>query len=254
MNLTFQLPSLEYMVARTAAFQSEGTSNFFQESLYLFYPQFSREHMASLDPAGRSSYIYEIFSALYQSELPVLEEKLFAYQAEWDQNRPVIQSAFEQLFSLELDGMLNNMNANITLNPVCPRFLDTSCFDIFYLNSPAGALGLSLHEMVHFLWFHVWQTLFQDDPAEYENPHLKWVFSEMVVDLFLNDPNLHPLNPYLTKGSGTIYEYFHRMTISGQPALKRIGSLYQPGQIQHFMKAGFALCQQYEAELRAAMC
>ena len=253
MDLTFGLPSFEYMAEKIAAFQSDETSDFFSDSLYLFYPQFDRKRMASLDQPERVNYVCSELSSVYQNELPLLQEKCISYQNEWDRHRPVIQSTFENLFSIDLKGILNDMTANITLNPVCPRFLVSHSFDIFYLNSPAGALGLSLHEIVHFLWFQIWQKLFLDNPAEYESPNLKWVFSEMVVDLFLNHPCLRPLNPYLTKGNGTIYEYFDRMTIGGQPALPQMKQLYLSNSISEFMEKGYSLCLQHESEIRSAM-
>ena len=253
MNLTFSLLPFDVMADTMAQFQSQQSSGFFQQSLYLFYPQFDRARMARLDPPGRAAYIRDTLEPVYHSHLPQLQSKAAAYQEQWDRHRKTIQSAFQELFARELDGALEDMSARVSLNPVCPRYLDSRSFDLFYLNSPRGALGLSLHEIVHFLWFQLWQERFHDDPREYESPHLKWVFSEMVVDLFLNDPRLRPLNPYLDDGTGTVYEYFRTMTIGGRPALERMAELYRPGDPVSLMEQGYALCQAHEAEIRQAM-
>ena len=253
MNLTVSLLPFEATVACMAQFQSEASSAFFQESLYYFYPQFDRERMARLDPPGRTAYLRDTLSQVHRELLPQLRDKAEAYQRQWDQHRAVIQTAFEDLFARKLDGVLDDMSARVSLNPICPRYLADHSFDLFYLNSPPGALGLSLHEIVHFLWFQLWQEHFHDDPREYESPHLKWVLSEMVVDLFLSDPRLRPLNPYLADGTGTIYEYFHTMTIGGRPALERMAGLYRPGDPVRLMEQGYALCLEHEEEIRRAM-
>lgn len=46
------------------------------------------------------------------------------------------------------------------MNPIGPRFLEERCFDVFYLNSERGAIGVGIHEMVHFVWFYVWNRLY----------------------------------------------------------------------------------------------
>jgi hypothetical protein len=38
-------------------------------------------------------------------------------------------------------------------------------FDIFYLNSEEGAIGEAIHEMIHFVWFYVWNKTFGDSYA-----------------------------------------------------------------------------------------
>ena len=253
MDLKVCVPSVEYMVESVCRFQTEETSDFFQASLYRFYSQFDRERMSSFCKEEREAYIRTGLEQVYEQNRLLLEEKGAAYQEAWNENRAAIQDAFGDLFSVEPDRVLNDMTANVTLNPVCPRYLETHSFDLFYLNSPGGALGISLHEIVHFLWFRAWQEKFHDDRSEYENPHLKWVFSELVVDLFLNDPRLRPLNPYLTKGNGTIYDYFHTMTVGGKPVLPRMEAVYRANGLDGLMEEGYSLFRQHEAEVRAAM-
>ena len=45
----------------------------------------------------------------------------------------------------------------MSFNPISPRYLDEQAFDVFWLNSERGALGMALHEIIHFVWFRVWQ-------------------------------------------------------------------------------------------------
>ena len=181
-------------------------------------------------------------------------QKQAFYQAHWNAHEAEIQTAFSEIFSLDLTGQFDDMTANITLNPICPRYLSAHSFDVFFKNSPSGALGMALHEITHFLWFDVWAEVFDEDsPEQYETPHLPWIFSEMVVDPILKgDKRLYALDPY-SQNEGSAYECFYTMQIAGVPILQTLGEWYQSMSIREFMKTGFSFCQAHEAEIRAQM-
>ena len=137
------------------------------------------------------------------------------------------------------------------VNPVSPRYLKEHSFDVFYLNSERGALGNALHEIVHFVWFAVWNDLFQDSYEEYENPSLKWILSELVVEAVMSDERLKIVNPYYPRErGGCIYSYFFTMVINGVPITDTIREMYRTMEISKFMEESYAYCQKYEAEIR----
>lgn len=238
------------MLEAILEFQGEEQGEFFRESLYMFYPNFDKKKMESLDTTGKKEYIGSELKQIYKDNESLLEDKIKAYQNHWDNNKEVIQQAFEEIFHMKLDNEFNSMEGNISLNPVSPRYLDTSTFDVFYLNSERGALGLSLHETTHFLWFKKWNEIFKDSWEEYEAPHLQWVFSEMVVESILSDERLKVLNPYT---GHNVYEYFYKLEIDGQPVLNILDKLYRENSIEEFMKKGYEFCKENEALIRSVM-
>jgi len=95
------------------------------------------------------------------------------------------------------------------MSPIAPRYLQERYFDVFYLNSEKGAIGSSIHEIIHFVWFYVWNQVFGDSYEEYERPSLKWILSEMAVESIMKDPRLSSINPYFPREEGgCIYPYF----------------------------------------------
>ena len=196
MEITFKNPGFSYSVDSILLFQTDETSGWWKDSLYCFYPQLERKRIEGLCGAEQAAYLREALSNIYRQSEAELEEKVQTYQAHWEANRGEVEEALADVFQMPLAGRFQNIIANITLNPICPRFLAERTFDVFYRNSPRGALGMSLHEVVHFLWFDRWRSLFQDDPSEYETPHLKWLFSEMAVKPILGTPGLAERNPY----------------------------------------------------------
>lgn len=248
MQITFQDPGLSYSVDSILLFQTEETGAWWRDALYYFYPWLDRERMEHTSGPEQAAYLREALSGVYGRLVPELAEKTEAYQAHWNENSREIEEALGDIFQIPLVERYQDIQAAVTLNPICPRFLAERRFDVFYRNSPPGALGMALHEIVHFLWFDRWQTLFLDDPAEYESPHLKWIFSEMAVRPILGDPRLAARNPYYP--DACIYEYFYTMTAEGRPILDTMDELFAGGSIDQFMTEGYRYCQEHEVEIR----
>ncbi len=251
MNLLFKDPGLKYSIDSIMMFQTSQNSDWWKESLFMFYPQLERARFDSLDSAGKELYLCDELSKVYYEVKGGISVKTKQYRNHWLKNARQIEDAFKDAFGVDTKVLFNDITVNITLNPISPRFLKERSFDVFYLNSEKGSLGVSLHELIHFLWFHVWHGLFGDDYSEYETPNLKWVLSEMVVDTIMRDERLSAINPYFP--GGCAYEYFYSMTIGGRPILEMLNEQYKKLPINEFMQQSFSLCQRHEAEIRAQM-
>lgn len=251
MKLTYRWPGAAYSVQSTLEFAREGQSEFWSGPLFHFYPQLDRDRFFALDAAGRAAYLTEFFTGLERENRALLAEKAAGYQRRWQQHQPRITAAFEEAFGLDLTGRFDDLTANISFGVVEPRYLDRNTFDVFWMNSDRGALGESLHEIIHFLWFDVWQRHFRDDPAEYEAPSLKWILSEMAVEPVMRDERLRSINPYFgQENGGCVYPYFYTMRIDGQPVLDTLYGLYRRMPVTDFMEQSYAFCQAHEAEIR----
>ena len=251
MQITYREPSLAHSIDSILLFQTEGTGGWWMDALYQFYPQLDRGRMERGSRLERAAYLRESLSETYEQLVPELKEKVRDYQGHWDKNRRAVEEALGDIFQIPLEGRYQDIRADITLNPICPRFLKERRFDVFYRNSPSGALGMALHEIVHFLWFDRWNALFHDDPAEYETPHLKWIFSEMCVRPILGEPRLAERNPYYP--GECVYEYFYTMTVGGRPVLETMDELFAQRSMDQFMVDGYRYCQEHEAEILRQM-
>lgn len=252
MEVTFLNPGFDDILTSIMEFQTEGESGFWSEPLYYYYPQLDRAHAESLPFPERKRYIAETMEAVYRELEGTLEEKAALYAGQWEKYKGQITDALSEAFGMDCGGILNDMRAFVTLNPVCPRYLDRRQFDIFYLNSEKGAIGLAIHEIIHFVWFTVWQRVFGDSPDEYERPHLKWILSEMAVEPVMRDKRLCTINPYFPReNGGCVYPYFYDMVLDGKPVLDTLDGMYRRREnIEGFMKESYRYCQEYEAEIR----
>ena len=252
MNLTFRNPGFDHSVDSILLFQTDDQTPYWSDTLLYFYPQIDKAELAKRDLAGRRQYIYDTLSGVYHTELKwELDQKVADYTAHFANHKEQIEDALSEAFDMDTRSVFNDLVGNVTLNPVGPRFLKERSFDIFYKNSERGALGMSLHEIIHFLWFDVWHRHFGDSYGEYETPSLKWILSEMVVESIMRDPRLSSINPYFPReNGGCVYGYFQDMIIGGKPILDTLDVLYRKHAITDFMEAAYSYCRKFEQEIR----
>ena len=251
MEITFVNPGVDYMIERIMEFQTEEESAFWSEPLYHFYPQLERAYATSLPFPERQEYIEQTMRAVYTDLEDTRNEKVVSYSRHWAVCKDQITAALSDAFGVDCASLFNDIRCNVSLNPIEPRFLKERCYDTFYLNSERGAIGGGIHEIIHFVWFYVWNRLFEDRYDEYERPSLKWILSEMVVESVMNDERLSSINPYFPReNGGCIYPYFFDMVIGGKPILDTLDAMYRSQSIGDFMRSSYTYCQEHEAEIR----
>ncbi len=252
MELIFRNPGVEYMLKQIMEFQTEDETQFWTEPLYHFYPQLNKEYAAELPFLERKQYIEQTLRKVYDAVQGTINQKVVLYQQYWNGCKGQIVAALSDAFAVDCSTLFNDMKCNVSMNPIMPRFLQQHSFDIFYLSSEKGAIGDAIHEIIHFVWFYVWNQCFQDNQAEYERPSLKWILSEMVVESVMKDERLCSINPYFPREQGgCVYPYFFDMKIDGEPVLDTLDKMYHRQPIGDFMKNSYAYCQQHEAAIRA---
>lgn len=251
MEVTFVNPGVDYMIRRIMDFQTEGEAAFWSEPLYHFYPQLDKAYASSLPFAEKNEYIERTMRGVYAGLEDTINEKEALYARHWRACKPQITEALSDAFSVDCTSLFDDIRCNLSMNPMEPRFLKEHSYDTFYLNSERGAIGGGVHEIIHFVWFYVWNGLFGDSYDEYERPSLKWILSEMVVESVMKDERLSSINPYFPReNGGCVYPFFFDMTIDGEPILDTLDAMYTSLPIKDFMKSSYAYCQKFETQIR----
>ena len=252
MKVTYKNPGSMHSINSILLFQTDAQTPYWSDAVFYFYPQLSKEEYLKCDPCFRAKYITDRLACVYDEILPELERKVIEYNAHFQKYEGQINDALSDAFKLDTRILFNDLTGYVCMNPICPRFLKEHFFDVFYKNSEKGALGMSIHEMIHFIWFHVWNGLFKDSYEEYETPSLKWILSEMVVESIMADKRLSTINPYFPREQGgCVYSYFLDMVVDGRPILDTVNDLYKTNSITDFMQASFEYCQKHEREIRS---
>lgn len=251
MNITYNNPGYTHSIDSISSFLTGDETPFWSKPILHFYPQIDKHTLMSLNLTEKQKYLNYVFSDIYENLREEINSKVICYNSHFQNYKGQIEDALSDAFDLDASSIFNDLTGNVTLNPVCPRFLKDRYFDVFYLNSEKGALGLSLHEVIHYFWFYVWNGHFGDSYDDYETPSLKWILSEMVVETIMSDKRLSSINPYFPKeNGGCIYPYFQNMIVDGSPILGTIDTLYRRNSIIVFMEEAYAYCIKYENEIR----
>ena len=254
MNIEFVNPGVDYMIQRMMDFQTAGESEFWSEPLYHFYPQLDKAYAASLPYGERKIYIERTMRSVYAELENTINEKVVLYTCHWKACQAQITAALSDAFGVDCAVLFNDIRCNLSFNPIEPRFLKERCYDTFYLNSERGAIGGGIHEIIHFVWFYVWNRLFKDSYDEYERPSLKWILSEMVVESIMKDERLSSINPYFPReNGGCVYPYFYDMAVDEKLILDTLDAMYKSQSIEDFMQNSYAYCQEHESEIREHM-
>lgn len=251
MEIVFMNLGVDYMINSIMAFQTDDQTAFWSEPLYRFYPQLDRTYAGKLPFSERKQYIERTLRTIYTEREGAINEKVKLYSRHWAVCKEQITEALSDAFEIDCFNSFNDLRCYVSMNPISPRFLTERSFEVFYLNSENGAIGTAIHEIIHFVWFHVWNSLFHDSYDEYETPSLKWILSEIVVESVMRDERLSSINPYFPREhGGCIYPYFFDMIVNGKPILDTLDAMYRSQNIKDFMRNSYTYCQVHEAEIR----
>ncbi len=246
MKLTFCVPTIQQVLETTMWTQEEDTTPYWRDGLYEAYPQIDKEKALGLAREKRMAYVTDILTKIYQEKLDDFKKLVVNWQSFWDSKLEQIEAAFTDAYEVDVKSILNDMKAYVNLNPVCPRYLDTKSFYLFYNLQKDRMLRTCLHEIMHFLWFYKWQEHFHDDAKEYDNPHLKWIFSEMVQETMMANTPIKNLSEW----QGNTYDYFYTMNIASEPILKTLSEIHQAKGLIGLFEDGYQYCVSHENELR----
>lgn len=251
MRITYKNPGFEHSIDSILLFQTDDTTPYWSDTLLYFYPQIDKDELCNRTYDKKRDYLLYALSNTYRELETELDNKVILYNERWAKYSNQIEDAFSDAFEIDTRTIFNDITGNITLNPVGPRFLKDHYFDIFYKNSERGAIGISIHEMIHFVWFHVWNKTFQDSNDEYDTPHLKWILSEMVVESIMRDERLSSINPYFPReNGGCVYGYFQDMIIKDKYILDTLEDIYQKNNMIDFMRKSYEYCLENEEAIR----
>lgn len=154
----------------------------------------------------------------------LIEKNKIKYQREWQK----IEKDFFILISkiMQIDWPKNRkmIKSMISVNPICPRFLNDWSFSIFYnYKKTSHAMEVIMHESCHFLYFEKWKKLYPEvSNKKFESPHIEWHLSEIIAPIILNDQRIKEI----LKQRAVFYEEHKKIKINNKTAPEYFTELY----------------------------
>ncbi|MCL5239571.1 MAG: hypothetical protein M1286_03840 [Candidatus Marsarchaeota archaeon] len=176
-------------------------SDSWNETLGRAYPELNKIINSDGDKAEP---INEFVDRFYEKHGKEFETAAGVYQKVWDPINDGVMQGLSEIIEREWD--VDEVRGYLTLNPICPRFLETSSFQVTYSYAPETTKLVSLHEITHFLYFKKWKEVFpNEDEKKFNSPHLIWALSEILVAPIDNDKRVRG---YLSEDARSYSSYY----------------------------------------------
>lgn len=185
------------------------------------------------------------FRKLHKKEITEAKEK---YQKIWKKIEKDYYSLLQKIMKTSWPKDKKQIKAMISINPICPRFLDNWSFSIFFkYKKPSHAMEVIMHEICHFLYFKKWKEIFPSAKRKtFDYPNTEWLLSELVAPIILNDKQVQK---YL-KQRATFYPEHQKIKIGSRTAPKYFTDLYKKyikenNSFEIFLKEAYKDINQY---------
>ena len=128
MDLSIKIMNKKNTVANILKFQTDETSDYWRDKLFDMYTFLDKEKSAKMPWKKRKQYLSSELSLYYDKVKSVLQNKRIESQKIWSENKNAINIIYSKVFGIDCYHILNNMVAEISLNPICPRNLKHNNF------------------------------------------------------------------------------------------------------------------------------
>lgn len=151
----------------------------------------------------------------------LIEKSKTEYQKVWKEMEKDFFIILPEILKINWPQNRKVIKAMLSINPICPRFLNDWSFSIFYnYKKISYAMEVIMHECCHFLYFEKWKKVFpKTNPKKFEAPYLEWHLSEILAPIILNDLRIKKLlgrkadfyeeHKKIKIGNKTVPEYFN---------------------------------------------
>ena len=155
----------------------------------------------------------------------LIEKNQIEYQKVWKKIEKEFFITLSEIIQIDWPKNRKTIKALVSLNPICPRFLNDWSFSIFYnYKKISHAMEVIMHESCHFLYFEKWKKLYPKmDSKKSESPYLEWHLSEILSPIILNDPKIQKL----LKRKADFYIEHKRIKIGNKTVPKYFNDLYK---------------------------
>ncbi len=219
----------------------------FGRNLYREYPDLKGRLDAHESIDDKVGAAHDFFYRKFVEEKPRMDLAVGRFQVIWDAINDSIMRALADVLQIDWADKDRLITASLTLNVMCPRFLDRREFHVFYRGTAERTIDTCVHELLHFIYFEKWKEVFPSwNESEFQSPHLIWKLSEMMPGIVLNDPRIQSI----LHQKFTMYKIFEDTLIEGHPLRAHLQSLYDNRtDFTDFLRRAFEFVKAHENEI-----
>lgn len=201
-KVKFELARLKYETDMLYVFCKPLKTNWdWSEKVFHIHPSL-KEKLVKIKLRKRSLEIIKCYTKkFWQEEFEQLKNQRVLFQREWDKINDKYMVVLSKVLETNFPKNRKIIYAQISIIPICPRFLKNWAFSIFYLSRAGFMRETVAHEVLHFLYFKKWKEVFLDAKEKtFDIPYLEWSLSEILAPVILNDERIQKIIKYRARG------------------------------------------------------
>jgi|APSaa5957512576_1039674.scaffolds.fasta_scaffold00187_47 hypothetical protein len=221
------------------------SENMFREDILSHYPGLKEILENSKNKKKDLKIFFENFEKENKKKLIEMVQKT---KNLWLPLNNKLMKAFEEIHEIKWTKKHEIFNVRITLNPVCPRFLQYNAFDIFYKFDEKNIIDTFLHEISHFIFFEKLKEVYPKiNPKEFEEPHLIWKMSEMMPGIILQDKKIQDI---FQNKELSVYDNIKKLKIKDKLILDILQDFYDNKKdFEDFIKKSYTFVKENQIEV-----
>jgi len=159
-----------------------------------------------------------------QQNKKIIEKNKIYYKKKWNTVEKEFFFTLSKIIQFNWPENKNTIKVMISINPICPRFLDDWSFSIFYnYKKISHALEVIMHETCHFLYFEKLKKIYPHvNRNKFDFPYIEWHLSEIIAPVILNDKRIQ----ILLKQKAVFYSEYKKIKIEGKTLPSFFSNLY----------------------------
>jgi hypothetical protein len=249
------IPKIEFVsvdkkehVENIAGFLNPAYGWDWSERILLEYPELEKRIGDEKNGENKKKIAIEFFSDFFKLHQDELVEKAKVFQELWNKINDLVMVALEEVIEERWSKNDKIFIAAVGLNPICPRDILGRYFLLFYKMNEYEMKRTVVHEILHFIWFEKWKSIFPDATNEdLDAPTLSWKLSEIVPLAILSDKRIQKI----FKHYPIVYDEWQLIKINNTLLLEYIQEFYNNRKdFEDFVKKSWDFVNKYREALK----
>jgi len=212
------------------------------------YPKLKNKFYETKNIDERKRIVSEFFLNYEKKNKQKFEKQRLKFQKSWNEINNNYMKAISEVVEIDWPEDCKNITARLTLNPICPRYIQKRSFDLFFKSTTRKVKEVAVHEILHFIYFEKWKQAFKEyDEKEFDYPYLIWKLSEIVPAAIMADVRIQKV----FKHKPSVYKIWEKTKINNKPLLDYIQEFYDKRRdFADFIKKSYDFVKKHEQELK----
>jgi hypothetical protein len=95
------------------------------------------------------------------------------FQKSWEKVEQAFFANVTKDFETSYPEKVREIKANVSINPICPRYLDKWSFNLFYNFPDVRMKSVCIHEIIHFFYLKKWLEVFPNYDKRKFDAHIQ---------------------------------------------------------------------------------